>query len=274
MKKSLYLFTASLLVMTSCSSDGNSSDPVASILPKTVSYSYPSYPPNNSSSTVVYNGNKIVSIKDVTFRTDYTYNGDVIVKTTSYDTESGKDVKVSEETYTYTNNKLATSSYARDFSTEYASGKNKVRSIFTYNTDGIITAESYYTYANEVIPESIEQVLTISNGNLVKRVISSSNDVRTDIYEYDTKNNPFKNVLGFNLLLNNDIRVDFLLGDDLMVSVNNVVKHTSTRIYGSDTYGPDVYNSVYIYDANGYPTKETVYQKEGTTVDEINEYTY
>ena len=149
-----------------------------------------------------------------------------------------------------------------------------MKSIFTYNNDGTITVESYNTIGNDVIPESIEQVLTISNGNLVKRVQYSSNDVRTDIYEYDTKNNPFKNVLGFNLLLNNDIRVDFLLGDDLMVSVNNVVKHSSTRIYGSDTYGPDVHNSVYIYDANGYPTKVTVYFKDGTTVDEISEYTY
>ena len=125
MKKLLYLFTTSLLVMTSCSSDDNSSDSVASILPKTVNYSNPYTTHNASSSTVVYNGNKIVSIKDATYRTDYTYNGDIIVKTTSYDTESGKDVKVSEKTYTYSNNKLATSSYAREFSTEHPSGKDK-----------------------------------------------------------------------------------------------------------------------------------------------------
>jgi hypothetical protein len=270
MKKLLYLFSASLIVLTSCSSDdNNSSDPITSILPKTVSYSYPSYPSDNSSSTVVYNGNKIVSIKDETSRTDYTYSGDVIVKSIDYDTQSGKDVKDSEEIYTYVNNKLATSSYAESFSPEYPSGQYRGRSVYTYNSDGTVTKESYSTSETGVeTKNSYVTVSTFVNGNLVKEVATDSepgsNNVRTDVYEYDSKNNPLKNVLGFNLLLD----------DARTCSANNVVKQTSTEIYESSTYGPDVYKSVYIYDTNGYPTKETIYKKDGTTVDEINEYGY
>jgi hypothetical protein len=271
MKKLLCLFSASLLVLTSCSKDDdNTPDPATSILAKTVKNTNPSYPSENSSSTVIYNGNKIVSIKEESRRVDYTYDGNVIIKTTSYDIESGKDVKSFEISYTYANNKLAAYSYAENFTTQFPTGEYKGRSVFTHNSDGTVKRESYSTNSTTGVEtkDSYIYVSTFVNGNLVKEVgtdgIPGSKSVRTDVYEYDSKNNPLKNVLGFNLLLDNDG----------MSSVNNVVRHTSTEVYGSSTYGPDVYKTDYVYDANGYPTKGTVYKKDGTTVDEINEYTY
>lgn len=100
---------------------------------------------------------------------------------------------------------------------------------------------------------------------MVKEVQTSegSSTVYTHVYEYDTKNNPFKNILGFNLLLEYED-----------TSTNNVIKHTSSVSGSATPSTPLVYKKEYVYDANGYPTKATSYKADGTTVSEINEYTY
>lgn len=271
MKKLLYLFCASLLILTSCSKDDDSTtDPAISILPKTVIYTHPSYPSENSISTFVYNGNKIVSSKNEIGRTDYTYDGNVIVKATGYVIVSGKDVKSYEGLYTYLNNKLATYSYAEDFTAQFPEGQRRGRSVFTYNSDGTVKREPYITDTTTGIEYKgyYITVSTFMSGNLVKVVTTSeapgSNYVSTDVYEYDSKNNPLKNVLGFNLLLDDKERC----------SVNNIVKHTTSFVNGPGFPGPYVYQTEYVYDTNGYPTKETVYQKDGVTIDGITEYIY
>lgn len=275
MKKLLCLFSVVVASLTSCSNNDNDTPNTASaILPKTSKYTDPDHPSENSTTTAVYNGNKIVSLKDENSRTDYTYDGNVIVKSVSYKIVDGKDVKNYEESYTYTNNKLATVTHADNFSTEYPTGEYKDKSVYTHNADGTVKRESYDidTTTGVETKDSYTYVNTFVNGNLVKAVAtngtilgSSSYYSHTDLYEYDTKNNPFKNILGFNLLMQGETS-----------SLNNIVKHTSSSIYGSgsDTSGPFVYKTEYVYDANGFPTKRTSYKEDGTTVNEINEFTY
>lgn len=271
MKKIFFLFSFSLLVLASCSNDDNSTtDSVTSILPKTVIYTYPSYPSENSISTFVYNGNKIVSSKNEIGRTDYTYDGNVIVKATGYVIVSGKDVKSYEGLYTYLNNKLTTYSYAEGFTAQFPEGQRRGRSVYTYNSDGTVKRESYSTDTTTGIEYKgyFTTVSTFVSGNLVKAVTTSeapgSNYVSTDVYEYDSKKNPLRNVLGFNLLLD----------DKGKYSVNNIVKHTTSSVNGPGVPGPYVYQTEYAYDTNGYPTKATVYQKDGVTIDGITEYIY
>lgn len=271
MKKILCLFSAlTLMLISSCTSDDDNSSNT-SILPKIVSHSYlypiQGIPSNNYSSTSVYDGNKILSVKFDNSRSDYTYYRDVIVKLIRYETSSGKDVKFYEEIYSYTNNKLATLSYAQNFSAEYPTGFFRGRSVYTYNSDGTVTTDFYSTSLEGVEAKSSSKISFFANGNLVKEVETdtepNSNNVRTDVYEYDSKNNPLINILGFNLLIN----------DANLSSLNNITKHTTTAVIDLNTYGPYVSKSDYIYDENGYPTKEVETKSDGQNIETI-EYVY
>jgi hypothetical protein len=237
MKKLLYLFCASLLVMTSCSSDddSNSVDPVnLTLVKKTVSTGMD----GDRTSLITYNGNKIVSIvTNNVYKTNFTYTGDVITKIESLDEKNVVD-DVTE--YTYVNGKVV-SFIEKDVEATYNS-KTK----YTYNTDGTISYEKFNI--NKITGTEVAAgnsgKYTFKDGNLIKIVDSRSSVV----YEYDTKNNPYKNVLGFNQLLDNEE-----LG-----SINNSVKRTS--VSGSDTY---VYKITFVYDGNNFPTEEKSFDSTG-----------
>ncbi len=264
MKKILSLFGALALVLTSCSSDDNQEGNV--ILPKTIKYSSVAYPSDNSTYVATYNGTKIVSMKDETGRTDYSYEGNLVVKATNYDTESGKDILSDITTYQYTNGKLAGYTFAEAFSAEFPEGRYKSRIAFTYNADGTVKRERYNIEGTTETKSVYSEVLTFANGNLVKSVQteSESGSVFTAEYEYDNKNSPYKNIAGFNLL------VDHSEGEgSVYSSVNNIVKYTAS--YSNET--ASVFKSEIVYDANNFPTKITNFTKEGVAA-ESNEFIY
>lgn len=268
MKKILCLFGALALVLTSCSSDDNQDG--GAILPKTIKYSSVAYPSENSTYVATYNGTKIVSMKDEAGRTDYTYDGNLVVKEINYDTESGSDIISDITTYKYTNGKLTESTYAEGFSTAFPNGEYKSKIVFTHNADGTVKRERYNVNGTTgAETKSVySEVLTFANGNLVKSVQTESEtgSVFTAQYEYDNKNNPFKNITGFNLL------IDHSEGEgSVYSSVNNVVKYTASY---SNEEGARVYKSELVYDANNFPTKITNYKDDGTTAAESKEFFY
>ena len=268
MKKIIYLFSMLTFILTSCSSnDDDSGSATDLILPKTIKFSYPEYPEENTTSVITYNGNKIVRVVDEEMQTDYIYDGNLIVKEIVYDISDGKNDKTSEKSYSYTNGKLTATSYVRKFTSEYPFGEYRGRSVYTHQNDGTIKKESYSTNANtgEEINNNYTETLFFQNGNLIKLVAidnnSSLSSTRTSIYEFDSKNNPFKNVLGYSLLL-----------DEEYCNANNLIKHTYS--YSESESKVYINETVYEYNANGYPTKQTYYQQDGVTVGEIQEYTY
>jgi hypothetical protein len=273
MKKLLYLFTASLFALSSCSSDenDNSVDVANGILPKILKYTDIEDPLENAIYLSTYDGNKILSTKQNKGRTDYTYDGNFIVKKINYGTVGifGKEVISDVTVYSYLNGKLVETSYAEGYSTDFPDGKYKRRTVFTYNADGTVKREIYTkNYGIEIEYKSnYVEVLTFANGNLVKTVETNSeiNSVFTSTYEYDNKNNPLKNILGFSLLINHSE------GEGAMSSVNNIVSYTAS--YNNNVV-PNVYKREYVYDANGYPIKITLYKNDGTTNNRTNEYTY
>ncbi|MCC9073308.1 hypothetical protein LNQ49_17155 [Flavobacterium sp. F-65] len=280
MKKILCLFSALTLVLTSCSNDkddnsvGSVEDSVGDVsvvLPKILKYTDIEDSSENATYISTYDGNKILSTKDEAGRTDYTYDGNFIVKEINYDTESipGKDVISDVTVYSYVNGKLVESSFTEAYSTDFPNGKYKRRTVFTHNTDGTVKREVYKTdYATGIEEKSnYFEVLTYANGNLVKSVETNSemNSVFTATYEYDDKNNPLKNILGFSLL------IDHSEGEGSMSSVNNTVKYTASYSVNAEA---NVYKRELVYDANGYPAKITSYKNDGTTVNRIDEYTY
>jgi hypothetical protein len=260
MKKLLFLFAASLLVFTSCSKDDKDSpdpvspDPVLSVLLKKridigddgLSYA----------SDYLYDGNKITSITDTDGSVmKYTYDGDLIVKIESIDKKGILD-NVTE--YNYINDKLSSSS--RKVIGEDTYHKTK----FVNNSDGTISYEKFIVDSKTEI-ESIEGTvgkLTFKDGNLIKDESSRNSGSQTvNTYEYDTKNNPFKNVLGFNLL-------------DDESSVNNMIKQTQTNTTGDNVY---IYITTYDYkyDSKDHPVEKVANFPNGDSiVKEISQFVY
>lgn len=256
MKKILCLFTAlSTVLISSCSSD-DSENETNVILPKTVNYIYSNEPGDNDLSTIVYNGNKIVStIYSGGDKEVYTYAGSVITKIEDIAKEGNIS---SKNEFTYENGKLKI-----DLLTEISKEKTYIsKNVYTHNANGTI---SFITYSVDPVTKkeekSSEGVLTYLNGNLINKTETYSGNTYNKTYEYDSKNSPRKNILGFNLL------VDF----DTSASINNVTKSTNVYKYGENTT-TSVLNTVYEYNEKGYPVKQTEtdsFKNEETTI-----YTY
>lgn len=257
MKKSLYLFCATLIALTSCSNndDNESSKSASSILPKKVTVIYSDG--DSSVETILYDGNKIVSITEEDGSvTKYTYTGNVITKAEEID-EKGELDGTTE--YIYTNGKLATSIEKNPGESYYYKAK------YIHNADGTVSYDQFRGLISTGTEEEYGATgkYTIKEGNLIKLEVSYYGSERAYVYEYDTKNNPFKNVLGFNLLL-----------QDTDLSLNNLVKETGTSGSGANT-STNTITYTYKYDANNYPTERVSSYQSGTSIStKTTQYAY
>lgn len=265
MKKLILFSSVFALFLSSCSSEENSSsEGNDSTLPKTISYIYPSLQlGTNVKSTVTYNGNKIVSIVSTGSKSIFTYDGDVIAKQEVFDiNESGKETKSEEVSYTYENGKLKTRIFKEDITAEYPDGYYIDKVVYTHTSNEIISYVSYSVDKDtKAETKSSQGTLTYKDGNLVKEEQKSNSVTVISVYEYDTKNNPLKNILGFNLLLNE-------IGE---FGKNNIVKTTRTS---SEYPNAAVYLTTYIYNDNNYPTRHTSFDGGGKDIEYEIEYTY
>jgi hypothetical protein len=239
MKKLLYLFSASLLVLTSCSKDDSPTiDPVTStFVKKMVSTGID----GDVTTSITYNGNKVVSfVSNNIYKTNFTYTGDLITKVESLDEKNVIDSTIE---YLYKDGKVI-SSTEKEVGAAY---NYKIK--YTYNSDGTVSFEEFKIDTTTGVEKEDGTIgkYTFKNGNLVKRESSYYGSENSVTYEYDAKYNPFKNVLGYNLLLDNEE-----LG-----SANNSVKNT--RVSGS-TY---VNTSTFVYDVNNFPTEEKSFDATG-----------
>lgn len=245
MKKILSLFGALTLVLTSCTNDDSEEK---SLLPKTQIYTYASQPRENSTVTYAYDGNKIDNLKyDDGSKVVFTYTGELITKAI-YTEIDGANVYSTTTTFTYENNRLK--SYL-----EVSANSSSRKRTYTYNANGTIST-------NTVLIDPITQqetkdsssILTLdTNGNIIK---AEFNDLVNTV-EYDTKNNPFKSITGYTLLLDSGIF------DQEGNSVNNISKITEKK--GGVIVG--TFNYLNLYNADNYLIKSVV-------GDETYEYTY
>ncbi|HEU0124843.1 hypothetical protein [Flavobacterium sp.] len=262
MKKLVLLFTVLSLIVLSCSSDDSNSSEDKSVLPKTISYIYPSiYLGTNTKSTLTYNGNKIVSSTDEDSKTIFTYTGDLITKQEVFDIDDqGKETKTDEAVYTYENGKLKTRIFKENITAQYPDGEYIVKVVYTHASNESISYVNYSVDKNSKVElKTSEGVLTYKDGNLIKEQNTNSSGTSSRDYEYDGKNNPLKNIQGFNQLLNE-------ISD---IGRGNVVK-TTFKPSGSSTA---TYLTTYIYNDKNFPTKHTSYAGNGSIEYEI-EYTY
>jgi len=263
MKNLLLLCSTVAFMLTSCSNDDNSSKEDTSILPKTISYTYPSTDlGTNSKSTVTYNGNKIVGSANERSKTIFTYTGNVIAKQEQFDIDSkGTEIKDIEAIYTYENGKLKTRITRESFNTQYPNGQYIEKTVYAYASNDLISYVNYSINPDTQTETKIsEGSLNYKDGNLIKDQFKSGVSVSTRVYEYDNKRNPLKNILGFELLLN-----------ETECSTNNVLKTTRTD---SGIPNSSVYLTNYIYNEKDYPLKQTSFTGDGKSIEYEVEYTY
>ncbi|MFB3386545.1 hypothetical protein [Flavobacterium sp. LAR06] len=237
MKKILYLIGIMTFVLTSCSSDDSSEIFIKkSKLTKIVyvTLSTGAY----SSVDFKYDGNHIKSetYNDGTYAI-YTYEGDFITKKEMF---SANKQLTFETEYKYIDGKLASKTDKYPNNGGYLS-----RIKYNYKT-GIVYSEQF-----TVIEETGEEIefdlfgtFTYKEGNLLKSELRTS--ISESIYtcEYDTKNNPLKNITGMNLLTDKDYQSSF----------NNITKLSGDGYLDTFTYA---------YNENDFPTQSKCFDKEG-----------
>ena len=245
MKKILCFFGALVFALTSCSSDDSSSnsDSGTVLLKKTVKTD-----PDGEKITTIYkyDGNKIVSITDgEEFNRYFTYDGDLITKI-EYKYPNGEVEQIN--TYEYKDGKLTT--FLRvDPEINWGS-----KEVYTYNANGTVTAVSYSGDSKSQTLKGDTATIKFVNGE-VSEIIDDKGWGHK--YTYDSKNNPLKNIVGFDKLAFED-------GEAEGVNHNML---TDKDISEDDLW----INSTYTYNENGYPVKEV---DEGSDVPGVTEFFY
>jgi len=268
MKRALCVLSVALLVLVSCSKDNDSvftpgdkviTDPIVKkedsivlppVLVQKVIYKdkrgvYANY--------LVYDGNKIKSFTSSDGDgSRYTYTGDFITKRETM----RNDTLFSTSEYTYNNGKLSTTTRKQPGSGFYDVTR------YTYITDSTIAYAKFKVITATGTEEKtgIMGRYIYKKGNLIKeqRFVNKVESISTN--QFDTYNSPFKNVLGFNLLL----------GDENGY-VNNVIENKSTT---GNSYSNTI-KSTYKYDSNKYPTERVITYKISNSLETFTEeYVY
>ncbi|KOP39587.1 hypothetical protein DBB36_20455 [Flavobacterium sp. WLB] len=258
MKKNLLLFLILIFTFLSCSSnDSDNTEDDTTILPKAIISIYPGF--SSDTALFSYDKNKIKSISYKKDKIYYHYEDNVIVGKTYYNIVQGKEVKINEETYSYTNGRLASIKYLDNWAS--SPRKINIRSVYTYLSDTLVKEQRFSTdYLTKIEAEDdYFSLLKIKNGNLIKRdYVKTKTGITsyTYTYVYDNMNSPFKNITGMSLLIN-----------DEESSFNN--RLSSFSVDSSDYL--DIKD--YKYDMKGYPILETYY-KGGKQVTAITKYLY
>ena len=219
MKKIIYLLSIAFLLLQSCSSDNNSenSNSSGNMLLKRLEYS-----DNFGPIYFKYNGTKLnyfsFGEQSGLLKKQFTYSGNLITKAEWFENGVATGEK---DTYTYLNNKLIEHR-------TYSPGAVLERvSNFEYISDGTINLTAENSSGNIVFAK----LYLDSSGNVIKSE-SSSYFV---LYEYDNKNNPYRNITGYSEIFLTDPN----LGN------NNLTKKVFTN--------SSSYNYNYQYNSQNYP---------------------
>lgn len=186
-----------------------------------------------------YDGDKLLEeIYSSGDKKSYTYDGNNIIKTVI---TSSNGIIYETQTFTYKNDKLSTKEILKNY--------DNVKSTYTYTwlNNNESKCEIVAVWPDCTYYESIDYFY--NSGNLIKTISRSSvGGTITTNYEYDDKNNFYKNILGLSKALI----------DDPISSQNNVLKINSSQsiYYDGSTHlsnFSDVYS--YEYNSNNYPLK-------------------
>ncbi len=238
-----------MVVLTSCSNDDSPANPSDSsnVLIKKIIIE--SIKEGTTEINFTYDGKKLVEQKGsgyFNYTKRFYYTGDLI---TRYEMIWGpKSTFVTD--LTYEKGKLKTLYGNRNY---ILTGLPYIqKKTYTYNLDGSVSfvIDEIDKDTHEILSSRTGR-LTYVNGNMVKdQRFDDPTGYLSMTLDYDTKNNPFKNIIGLNLVLGYY---------DSDFSVNNVSKLTTNGIYSS----PWSVSYVYEYDENNFPTVAKHFDDKG-----------
>ncbi|TBX71319.1 hypothetical protein EZL74_02090 [Flavobacterium silvisoli] len=238
--KRLVLLCMFFVLFQSCSSDDGSTAPDAILVKKIVDTN----PAGTFTYNYTYNGNKmaesVLSTTNYIRRAVYTYTGDLITKVEFFDISN---TLTERDIYTFnTYNRLATS-VKLDYYNETGT-----KEIYTYNSDGTISTIKYSGDLSTQDNVMSHNTITMNNGEISSRIEDTGAVIKVSSYIYDTKNNPFKNVIGFDQ------------------NKHNILQSTYSE-NGGTVYTT---NQQYTYNSNDFPVTHTA----GSSTDSVLHYYY
>ncbi|PIF30188.1 hypothetical protein CLU81_0596 [Flavobacterium sp. 9] len=182
---------------------------------------------------ITYSGNRIIRkvCEENGFMTKYTYSGNVISKIEEI--VAGGVIDLTME-FTYSG-KMLISSLIKILGNEYHYKRE-----YIYNIDGTVsyTECRINVFTGTIFDEGSRGKFTFKTGNLIKKEKTFMGDKKFSIIKFDDKYAIFKNVLGFDLLL------DYEAMGNNIVSVSRVSEK-----------GTSVCKNIYSYNGNGYPVE-------------------
>jgi hypothetical protein len=196
-----------------------------------------------SSIEYFYNGNKIVyAIDSEGLRMNIFYDGDLIVR----EEWLQGTTMVEKIFYTYDNSKLET------YQVLNLADNIGQKITYDHNANGTI---SFTEFSGDLTTQDeIESTGTISNTKLVRNVtdpITLEQQVFTSTFTFDSKNNPFKNIVGYD-------KIYFADSEESLNYLNNITTNTEqidaepatlyeTIIYTYGTGNLDNYPTIILY---------------------------
>ena len=244
MKKIILFVSAFTLLLTACSSDDSEPEPTiptGALLTKTIE----TYEDGSTFTTnYTYEGNKLIKVDDSDGESEtfvYDANGKLISGVEKY--YNGSILITGNVDYIYdSQNKLISIVTDDGLNTDY-----------TYNSNGTITELSYSS-----IGDFDTLIYTFSNNNitLVNQTIGNQTSVVN--YQFDSFNGPFKNVYAPYDLFRNYFEFDF----------NN----ETNAVYDNDSSSFLSSTSTYVYNSDNYPTTKTETTGDGEVI--VTQYFY
>jgi hypothetical protein len=211
-----------------------------------------------NTSSFAYNGNKLVGIVGATSNVTYTYTGNLVSKITI--TNSGAISSLSTEDYSY--NPDSTINSVVNYSEILIGGqltKDKSITRFTYNTNGTVSQRAYSIDLNSGTETASNSTIlnTFINNNISIKYTetAASFNITNQTLEYDLKNSPYKNILGYKRLFKE------------RSNANNLLKQTNvftTYFNGQTIMTTDVLTRTYVYNSDNFPTEIKYFSSTGT----------
>lgn len=266
--KNIALFLSVLVItLTSCSTNNGGSvvpiNPANNVLVKKIIH-LDSNGTVLTTTTYTYNGNKIVSEfwkqnsfnmgTDVgySYRIDYSYTGNLITNIKVNITPLNQvERQVNNTNFAYDSNENLISSIREQY---YDTFKIVLKILYTQidNNTQLYTMSLTDTRDNIENPVGNGKIIFDVNRNIFKM---GSPDVVNAFssFDYDSKSNPKKNILGFNKIIYFDLPPNF--------SVLPLKPHLdrSNNILKSNIPGYYPTNNQYVYNTDGYPTEMKQY---------------
>ena len=211
-----------------------------------------------------YVGKKISEITESDGkRTEITYEGDLITKEEEF---NATDILLTRTTYVYdiSENLVSYVDVTFDNDGDANDDSSGERWVYVHNANGTISYEEFIGDATSQTTHYIDGTIT-TNQYIENNVdpITMVAQVFTDTFTFDTKHNPYVNVIGYD-------KIYFAASDSPLNFVNNELSQTD-QIDSNAAYLLE--STSYTYTANNFPLTETITDRNGEVTGTAN-YTY